>query len=129
MQGLLLRPGEQRTTSIPEEKLKAIWKKERLMRTIQLTISGCVGQCDVANVVQIITPHGTEWFGQLTEEAHYDALIKWARACHAEQILFPRPSILTPLRFQGYILECGDGAAKLPPLTPKDNLETRYGST
>jgi predicted metal-binding protein len=117
--------------SIPEEKLKTIWKKERLMRTIQLTISGCVGPCDVANVVQIITPHGTEWFGQLTEEAHYDALIEWARACNTERILIPRPSILTALRFQGYILsvEMEMGAAKLSPLTPKDDIETRSGAT
>ncbi len=91
------RPG------LPEERLKTLWKKERLLKTIQLTISGCVGPCDVANVVQVITPEGIEWFGQLDEEAHYDALIEWARACHASKDLLPRPAPLMRHSFDGYI--------------------------
>jgi len=92
--------------AVPEERIKAIWKAEKLNRTIQLTISGCLGPCDVANVVQIITPHGTEWLGQLAEEAHYDALIEWARACHTAKTLMPRPEALAQFHFTGYIQEC-----------------------
>lgn len=72
---------------LPEEKIKAIWKAERLYKTIQLTISGCLGPCDVANVVQVVTPAGTEWFGHLDQETQYDALIDWARACHSAKLL------------------------------------------
>lgn len=91
------RPG------LPEERLKTTWKNERLLKTIQLTISGCVGPCDVPNVVQIITPAGIEWYGRLDEDAHYDVLIEWARACHAAQSLLPRPSILESHLFDGFI--------------------------
>jgi len=91
------RPG------LPEERLKATWKKERLLKTIQLTISGCLGPCDVANVVQVLTPEGIEWYGRLEREAHYDALIEWARACHAAGALLPRPTLLASHRFAGYI--------------------------
>jgi hypothetical protein len=93
---------------VPEERLKTIWKKERLMRSIQLTISGCVSPFDVANVIQIITPKGTEWFGHLSEEAHYEALIEWARSCSAACTMMPRPSVISSLQFHGYILECLD---------------------
>jgi cobaltochelatase CobN len=91
--------------SVPEEMLKAAWKSERLHRTIQLTISGCLGPCDVANVVQIIMPDGIEWFGQLKEDEHYDALIDWARACRTAGMIVPRPALLNRYRFDGYITE------------------------
>jgi hypothetical protein len=91
------RPG------LPEERLKTTWKKERLLKTIQLTISGCVGPCDVPNVVQIITAAGIEWYGLLNEDAHYDALMEWARACHASQSLLPRPETLESHLFDGFI--------------------------
>lgn len=91
------RPG------LPEERLKTTWKKERLLKTIQLTISGCLGPCDVPNVVQIVTPAGIEWYGRLDEDAHYDALIEWARACHAAHSLLPRPSSFEAHQFDGFI--------------------------
>jgi cobaltochelatase CobN len=89
--------------AIPEERLKTTWKKERLLKTIQLTISGCVGPCDAANVVQIITPEGVEWYGGLDRSSYYDALIEWARRCHAEGTLLPRPELLKSRRFSGYL--------------------------
>ncbi|HUK92097.1 MAG TPA: (2Fe-2S) ferredoxin domain-containing protein [Blastocatellia bacterium] len=88
---------------LPEERLKAAWKERRLNRTIQLTVSGCLGPCDVANVVQIITPRGTEWFGGFDQDAHYDALLDWATACSAARDLLPRPGLLAPHLFSGYI--------------------------
>jgi hypothetical protein len=35
---------------VPAGRLKAVWKAEKLNRSVQLTISGCLGPCDVANV-------------------------------------------------------------------------------
>ena len=29
--------------AVPVERLKAVWKEEKLNRTVQLTISGCLG--------------------------------------------------------------------------------------
>jgi cobaltochelatase CobN len=91
--------------SVPEERLKATWKSERLHRVIQLTISGCLGPCDVPNVVQIITSDGIKWFGRLEEDAHYDALIDWARACRTACAIVPGPTLLSAYKFEGYITE------------------------
>jgi len=90
---------------VPEARVKSAWKNERLSKRIQLTISGCLGPCDVANVVQIITPHGTIWFGGLSDETQYDSLVEWARACCAANKLVPVPTVLTSLQFDGYITE------------------------
>jgi cobaltochelatase CobN len=94
---------------VPEARIKSAWKAEKLSRTIQLTISGCVGPCDVANVAQIITPNGIIWLGRLSDDAHYDALIGWARACDASKAVVPIPSALEQLRFDGYIAEVNVG--------------------
>jgi len=48
----------------------------------------------------------SEWLGQLAEEAHYDALIEWARACHTAKTLMPHPEALSKFRFTRYIQEC-----------------------
>jgi hypothetical protein len=48
---------------VPVEWLKTEWRKRGLLKRVQLTISGCVGPCDVPNVVVITTSSGTEWLG------------------------------------------------------------------
>ena len=66
---------------VPVDRIKAAWKSEKLNRVIQLTISGCLGPCELPNVVVLMTPEGITWLGKLAGDAHYDALIDWARAC------------------------------------------------
>jgi hypothetical protein len=83
---------------VPVGRIKAAWKSGRLNRTIQLTISGCVGPCDVANVAVVVGPAGTSWFGALDAQ-HYDILIRWAEECHSAGALLPLPSALRGHRF------------------------------
>ena len=100
---------------LPEERLTTAWKNEHLLKTIQLTVSGCLGPCDVPNVVQIVTPEGTEWYGRI-EGAAYDQLVEWARACKAANRVLPRPAALDAHRFGGLLTEekpCVDGVT--PP--------------
>jgi hypothetical protein len=90
---------------VPVERVKAAWRSGRLNRSVQLTISGCVGPCDVANVAVVVGPAGTSWFGGL-EVSHYDILIKWAQECHAAGALLPVPPGLREHRFEWFL----DGA-------------------
>jgi hypothetical protein len=89
---------------VPVERIKAAWKSGRLNRTIQLTVSGCVGPCDVANVAVVVGPAGTSWFGSL-DVIHYDILIKWAQDCHSASILLPLPPGLQEHRFEWFHAE------------------------
>jgi cobaltochelatase CobN len=98
--------------AVPVERIKAAWKAERLNRTVQLTIAGCLGPCDLANVAAIVGPRGQEWFGQLGQDAHYEALLRWARACHAARTLLQRPEALAPHQFEAFR---PDGERTLPP--------------
>lgn len=90
---------------VPVDRIKAVWKAEKLNRTIHLTISGCLGPCDVPNVAVIVTPEGQEWFGQLETDADYDALIAWARACHDAGEIVARPAVLDSHRLRRFVGE------------------------
>ena len=87
----------------PKDQIKARWKELRLNDTIQLTISGCLGPCDVANVVFFLPASGPgTWFGGLSELTHYESLIAWAESCQAETRLLPLPDELIPFQFQRF---------------------------
>jgi hypothetical protein len=89
---------------VPVARVKAAWKAGRLNRTIQLTVSGCVGPCDVANVALVLSPEGSSWFGGL-ETRHYDILIGWAENCHAAGALLPVSADLREHRFEWFLVE------------------------
>ncbi len=87
---------------IPVERIKAVWKAEKLNRGVQLTISGCLGPCDLPNVAVLVTAAGTQWYGLIDGDAHYDALIAWARACVADGANLPPPDLLARHRFDRF---------------------------
>jgi hypothetical protein len=76
---------------VPVERIKETWQREKLNRSIQLTVSGCLGPCDVPNVVLLIAPNGTEWLGRIVGDVAYDGLIQWARECHLAGAILPLP--------------------------------------
>lgn len=87
---------------VPVDRIKAIWKAEKLNRVVQLTISGCLGPCDLPNVAVLVTAAGAAWYGRLAGDAIYDSLIAWARACHAAGQALPEPEDLAQHRFERF---------------------------
>jgi|GEM_PF-865799 len=77
---------------VPIDWLKALWKEEELNRSGQLTISGCLGPWDLANVVMVLLPDRSEWYGGLAGMQDYAAFVDWARLCHRTDELCDRPA-------------------------------------
>ena len=77
---------------VPVEWLKKEWRARGLLKRVQLSISGCLGPCDVPNVVTISNETGTLWLGQISEFQQYQALIDWASRCKdaGELVLLPK---------------------------------------
>ena len=90
---------------VPVERIKEIWRRETLNRSIQLSVSGCLGPCDVPNVVLLIAPNGTEWLGRIVGNVAYDQLIQWARDCHAAGALVPLPESLAENHLRRFATE------------------------
>lgn len=88
---------------LPKAIIKERWKSLELNETIQLTISGCLGPCDLANVVYLLASNGTgQWFGGLSEHWQYETLIQWATECHQRNSLLPIPETLDCHRFDRF---------------------------
>jgi len=76
---------------VPVEWLKKEWRARGLLKRVQLSISGCLGPCDVPNVVTISNEGGTLWLGQISEFQQYRALVDWASRCKDAGELVPLP--------------------------------------
>jgi len=90
---------------VPRDWIKQSWKEERLSKSVQLTISGCLGPCDLANVVCVISPQRMQWFGGLQEQRQYDILLNWAIASRDAGVLLELPDELNPHRFERFAVE------------------------
>lgn len=93
---------------VPVERIKAVWKSEKLNAAVQLTISGCLGPCDLPNVVLVLTAEGAHWFGRIETDAQYDALIDWARECRLARAPLPLPDWLERHRIDRFAA-CASG--------------------
>lgn len=88
---------------LPRELIKQRWKSLNLNGTIQLTISGCLGPCDLANVFYLLSSSGVgQWFGGLSEPCHYETLIHWASECQQLGQLMPIPATFRAHRFRRF---------------------------
>jgi (2Fe-2S) ferredoxin len=91
---------------VPVDWLKREWRARGLLKRVQLTISGCLGPCDLPNVVTISDESGTQWFGEITEFEQYRDLVDWAARSRDAGELLPLPKefqrhTLHPFRKQG----------------------------
>jgi len=76
------RPG------VPVAWLKEEWRRRGLLKRVQLSVSGCVGPCDMPNVVVVNSDSGSQWLGNITEFDQYSALVDWAtRSMEAGRLL------------------------------------------
>jgi len=64
--------------AMPVEWLKTEWRRRGLLKNIQLTISGCLGPCDVPNIVLIATPTENIWLGNIDRFEYYREIVEWA---------------------------------------------------
>jgi cobaltochelatase CobN len=80
--------------------LKDEWRKRGLLKRVQLTVSGCVGPCDVPNVVELNSEEGSQWLGNITQLNQYRSLVEWAvRSVEAGHLLG------LPREFKDHVLE------------------------
>lgn len=87
---------------VPVEWLKQEWRSRGLLKNVQLTISGCLGPCDLSNVVSISNSAGTMWLGNVRHSWQYEALLDWASRSKAADALLPLPSEFEQLRFDPF---------------------------
>lgn len=70
------------------------------MRSIHFTTTGCLGPCDLTNVVCILTTQKQIWLGGINENSQYEALLKWAKQSAEIGYLLDLPAL-----FQNNVFE------------------------
>jgi predicted metal-binding protein len=85
---------------IPLDFLKREWKSRKLLKRVHLSVTGCLGPCEIANVVCVMGPDGANWLGNLTEEHEFEALLGWAERCAEANQSLPLPQELDEKRFR-----------------------------
>ena len=88
--------------AVPVDWIKKEWKERGLKKSIQLTISGCLGPCDLPNVVSISSKEETVWLGTLCRFQDYAVLVEWASASGRAGRLLPLPGELAEFRFSPF---------------------------
>ena len=86
---------------VPVEFLKKAWAERNLEREIQLTISGCLGTCEMRNVVLLRTDGDHTWLGGLSEKVEYEAIVEWASNSANIEGAPNLPAVLKKLEFEG----------------------------
>jgi hypothetical protein len=97
---------------VPVQWLKQEWKVRGLLKRVHLSVSGCLGPCDMPNVVMITNSEGTQWLARLYSRRHFAMLADWAEQSKDADELLPLPKELlslalmpyraqAPLRFEG----------------------------
>lgn len=87
---------------VPIEWLKREWKSRGLLKQVQLTISGCLGPCDLPNVVRISSPGSELWMGLLDRFELYAGLADWASSSRDAGFMLPLPAQFAELQFDPF---------------------------
>lgn len=87
---------------VPVAWLKEEWKRRMLPKKIHLSISGCLGPCDVSNVVMVLLGSEAVFLGGLSQRWQYLAVVEWASECERMNTLVPLPDSLDPFRLERF---------------------------
>ena len=87
---------------VPVEWLKKEWRRRGLTRDIDLSFSGCLGPCELANVVSVSDASGSVWLGQIEQPVQYLGLLDWASRSKDAGMLLPLPTEFEACRFDRF---------------------------
>jgi hypothetical protein len=87
---------------VPVDRLKQEWRARGLSKFVQLTVSGCLGPCDLVNVVRISGDRDDVWLGNLSSVEDYLDLADWAECSKAEGRLAPLSQRMLESRFDPF---------------------------
>lgn len=87
---------------VPVQWIKEQWKSRGLRKSIQLSISGCLGPCDLSNVVAVHSATDHFWLGNFHEFQQYSDLLEWAEQSRSAGQLLPLPAPFEQFQFDPF---------------------------
>lgn len=87
--------------NVPRDELLAAWKKDYLWQASHLSFSDCMGPCDLASNVCVLSEAGVVWLSSL-EVDEFTTLARWVLACKREKWLLELPVSLQAKQITRY---------------------------
>ena len=87
---------------VPIDWLKKEWRRRGLLKNVQLTVSNCLGPCDLPNVIRISQAGHETWLGNVERFEQYEALVDWAAECMLAGACLRLPEQFDILRFNPF---------------------------
>ena len=87
---------------VPVDWLKKEWRSRGLLKNVQLTVSCCLGPCDLPNVLRISGSTNDVWLGNITRFEQYASLVEWASQSKVVGSFLPLPKDFDELRFDPF---------------------------
>src|SRR5258708_18724117 len=94
---------ERQRPEVPVDWLKEQWKARCLRAVLQLTISRCLGPCNLANVVRVSGCDFDIWLGQSSTREQYERLVEWAVVCASAATIVVLPPAFDSMRFDAFV--------------------------
>lgn len=88
--------------SVPVELYDREWERRKWRNRVHLTIGGCLGPCELANVAMLIFDSHTLYFQSLNNDMLVVALLDYIDSMLAADAYLPPPSALAELHFTGF---------------------------
>jgi cobaltochelatase CobN len=101
--------------AVPVEFYKQEYKKRKIRKTVQLTMSGCLGPCPLANVALLFFDGHPVWFHSVNGEPQVRALFDYLERMLAAGGYLPPPPELADYVFTYYAWTHAPGAAPVAP--------------
>jgi cobaltochelatase CobN len=101
---------------VPRDLYHAEWERRRLRNSVHLTLTACLGQCALANVVLLMLDGHTTWFHSIESEAQVLALFEYIDAIFVAERLLPVPPLLRENAFDGFA-SSSNGTRSFPVLS------------
>ena len=100
---------EQGLPPVPLDALQSGWEGRRLRNDVHLTIGGCLGPCDLANVAMLLFDGRSVWFHSFHTEQQVASLYDYIERMLDQQSYLPPPPELAEFQFNAFDCPSGPG--------------------
>jgi cobaltochelatase CobN len=88
--------------AVPLDQLQTEWEQRKLRNKVHLTIGGCLGPCDLANVAMLLFDGRSIWLHSFHTAEQVTALYDYIEAMLQVQSFLPTPPSLQPYEFNAF---------------------------
>src|ERR1700744_4595710 len=105
--------------AIPIDFFKAEYKRRKIRNRVQLTMAGCLGPCQLANVVLLFFDGRPIWFQSINHESQIAAIYDYVEAMLRADGFMPPPAELAEYVFEYYAWTSERRSIPLPTTLPR----------